>query len=276
MFPWSSEFRWDVGHALFLGAFYAVLATMVAALVLSVRRARAGLASDRAAHLAWRAAFEELSGMARACRHQLTGEIPHRQCENGFDCRACAAHSALLARGVGPAVSEIPQSQVAGVSCEHDRLYHRGHTWVKPEGDGTVTVGLDSLAQRMAGGAAQVSLPEDGERLVTGGPLAFLRVAGGAVRVLSPVDGLVLGRSAEGLRFTLRIRPSGHLDLRHLLSGWEARVWLLREFERLQLALAAKGCGPALADGGELVADLSQALSKRGHLDLLEQMLLDC
>ena len=50
---------------------------------------------------------------------------------------------------------------------------------------------------------------------------------------------------------------SGELAFRHLLRGAEVRPWLLREMERLQMALTAEGAVPTLADGGVPVADIS-------------------
>ena len=49
-------------------------------------------------------------------------------------------------------------------------------------------------------------------------------------------------------------------DLRHLLTPAEARAWMLREMERLQLALTIDGVGPTLADGGVPVDDLAAAI----------------
>ena len=46
-----------------------------------------------------------------------------------------------------------------------DRLYHRGHTWVKPVEDGNVLVGLDSLAEHLIGAPDSVRLPEPGQEI---------------------------------------------------------------------------------------------------------------
>jgi hypothetical protein len=62
-----------------------------------------------------------------------------------------------------------------------------------------------------------------------------------------------------GARFTVRIDPGPALDLRHLLVGNEARVWAVREMERLQAACGGPA-GVALADGGELVEDVGAAV----------------
>ena len=48
--------------------------------------------------------------------------------------------------------------------------------------------------------------------------------------------------------------------MRHLLSGAEVKPWLMREMERLQLALTMEGASvPSLADGGVPVRDIAAA-----------------
>ncbi len=69
---------------------------------------------------------------------------------------------------------------------------------------------------------------------------------------------------APGAGWYLKVRPaaSGEPAFRHLLRGAEMRPWLMREMERLQLALTAEGASPALADGGVPVADIAARLSQ--------------
>ena len=55
---------------------------------------------------------------------------------------------------------------------------------------------------------------------------------------------------------TLRVAPK-NLDWTHLLRGAEVQPWLMREMERLQLALAMEGAAPTLADGGVPVDDIA-------------------
>jgi glycine cleavage system H protein len=162
-----------------------------------------------------------------------------------------------------------------GFEMPLDRLYHRGHTWVRPEPDGTLTVGLDDLACRLVGMPEKVDLPRAGDRLEVNGRAGRLTTRGHEVRVLSPVDGTVLEVRGEGAAATLRVDPGGTADLRHLLSGREARAWALRELERLQRAAGPGSIGAALADGGELVADVGAALPPDRYDALLGEMLLE-
>jgi glycine cleavage system H protein len=273
MFPWSPEFTWDVTHVAFFGALYSVLVTVAGSLALAFWRARRDAREGRAAAIAWHGDFEEMPASARACRHQLTGEAPDRACENGFDCRHCAEHPHL--QGLRRADKTADLADQFGFDLPLDSLYHRGHTWVHPEADGTLTVGLDDLARRLVGTPERVELPGAGSRLQVNGPAGRLTTRGHEVRVLSPVDGTVVEVRDAGARFTLRVDPGGTPDLRHLLSGAEARAWALRELERLQRALGSSELGAALADGGELVADVGAALPADRYDALLGDMLLE-
>jgi hypothetical protein len=272
MFPWSPEFVWDAGHVIFFGAFYSVLAAIAGGLGLAAWRAFRDARDGRLAAVAWHAEFEELPVSARACRHQLTGEAPDRVCEKGFDCRDCREHATLERLRIPRTPAEAGRF---GFDLSLDRFYHRGHTWARPEVDGTVSVGLDDVARRLVGTPAAVVLPPPGTRLETNAPAIRLRTRGVEVRLLSPVDGTVIATSGEGAGFTLRVDPGGPVDVRHLLYGREAQVWALRELERLQGAFGEAGAGMALADGGELVADVGAVLPRERYDALLGDMLLE-
>src|SRR6516225_7425562 len=78
----------------------------------------------------------DLPAADRACRHVLTGEFKCRECPNAFDCRQCETHARLIAQH-SPRLAE--EDEVFGMRFPADRFYHRGHTWARPESDGTVT-----------------------------------------------------------------------------------------------------------------------------------------
>ena len=108
MLPGIYGFAWDTGHIVFLGAFYAVLTviliTLTAATVRSVRAFRLG----RVDAVRWHSEFHDLPAEARRCRHALTGGIPGRTCDNGFDCRSCATHGRILNDAAVQADSSAP------------------------------------------------------------------------------------------------------------------------------------------------------------------------
>jgi hypothetical protein len=98
-----------------------------------------------------------------------------------------------------------------------------------------------------------------------------------SVPVLSPVDGRVLSVNHEvidhpelvqtdpyGQGWLFRIRPYNlYHNLRDLLSGVEARVWMEEEIRQLSGELEPSGALPHAADGGRMIEDLAPVLGRR-------------
>jgi hypothetical protein len=101
-----------------------------------------------------------------------------------------------------------------------------------------------------------VDLPRPGVRVHANGTAFRVHKRSADVRLLSPVDGEVVETGGPSRGWYLRVKPDGDPALSHLLSGAEVKPWLMREIERLQLALSEEGAAPTLADGGVLVADV--------------------
>ncbi|HTS66425.1 MAG TPA: hypothetical protein VMH28_30585 [Candidatus Acidoferrales bacterium] len=247
---------------IFLGAFYTVLTVVAATLLNALWRSLRDLRRGKVEHVRWHSDFHDLPASDRTCRHVLTGEFQHRECPNAFDCRVCQTHRNWVELHPPREVSE-QEEEIFGMSFPLDRFYHRGHTWARPESDGTLTVGLDELGSRILGAPDSVELPQRGSRVEANGAAFRIRKREADVRVLCPVDGEVVETGGPGRGFFLRVKPIGpSFDLRHLLSGWEVRPWLMREMERLQLALSMEGAGATLADGGVPVSDISASYPK--------------
>jgi hypothetical protein len=242
---------------IFLGTFFTVVLVIVATLSLAVVRAYTAFLKRHHETIQWEAEFEDLPIAARVCRHQITGEVTARLCRNEFDCRSCAVHPTFLAEWAPAVAPAGTEESIFGFVMPLDRYYHRGHTWVKHEGNGVYAIGLDDFGSRMIGQPDAVELPSVGTPLVANGNGWLLRKGRASVRILSPIDGIVLqtGSAQEG--WLLKVHggePAG--SMRHLLRGEEVRPWVMRELERLQLAVAPAGIGMSLADGGELVPDM--------------------
>lgn len=239
MFPGVYGFEWSAGYLIFLGLFYAVVLVTFGAVAAALLRAWRDVRRRRVEAIRWQSDFHDLPERDRGCRHQISGRVARRTCENAFDCRTCAVHAKLA-----------PPPQPG-------RLYHRGHTWVDAQADGTVTVGLDDFARRIAGKPDAVELPRPGSRVEVNGTGWKMRRNGAEVRVLSPVEGEVVAAGGVDAGWFLKVRPSS-FNMAHLLQGVEADRWMVREMERVQLMLGAEA-GPALADGGVMVEDVPAA-----------------
>ncbi len=232
MLPGVFEFRWDLGHVIFLGAFYSVVTVIGITLAVGGRRAWRSLFFLHVDHVRWHEEFEELPASARACRHALSGRFPGRQCEHGFDCGACLEH---------PVIAKWESKvQLSGteLACTRDsvrpgRLHHRGHTWVEKLDNGNVRLGLDNLARLLIGAWDSVELPEVGTHLEVNGT-AWTVVKGGArLRILAPVAGEVVASAAGEIAGYLEVKLAAPARLEHLLDDKEAPAWLASELERL-------------------------------------------
>jgi glycine cleavage system H lipoate-binding protein len=141
-----------------------------------------------------------------------------------------------------------------------DCLFHRGHAWARREADGTVTVGLDELAERVLGEVDAMLLPAVGTKLEVNGVAWTARIGRDEVRILAPAGGEVIAQGGRDRGWYLRMRPvAAETSTRHLLAGNEARAWMGHELARLVAAMHGPEVGAALADGGHLVGDLRRA-----------------
>lgn len=160
---------------------------------------------------------------------------------------------------IGRRVSEI----VEWFRVPSRLYYHQGHTWLRPENDGLVSVGLDDFAQKFVGKVDSIDLPDIGSRLAQGEKGWSLRVNARPIPMLSPVDGEVVSVNEEAIAspdllnqdpfekgWLLKIRPV-KLDSnkRNLLTGQLARQWTEDALERLRAEIG-KSVGPVYQDGG--------------------------
>lgn len=263
MFPWVYGFTWEPGNLIFLGIFYSVVAIILGTVGIALIRSLRDFQARKADDIRWKLDFEDLPAGNRVCRHELTGEFKHRMCGRGFDCRECPDHAKLLASRVQTIHPDLEtgeeEGRTLGFDMPMERMYHRGHTWVKAEPDGTATVGLDDFGSRLIGEPDDVRLPAAGTLLHVNGTAWHFNKNGSEVRILSPVDGEVFQTGGTKAGWYLKLKPLGKkIDTRHLLRGPEIRPWLAREMERLEFSLEADGLGMSLADGGALVDDLSK------------------
>lgn len=258
MFPGVDGFHWTVGHVLFLSIFFAVVVTIIVTVIRAALRTAHELRTRPATELSWNSDFAEIPESERRCRHELAGRVHSRTCENAFDCRHCANYSNFEALPDSGAGHEL------GITYSPNRLYHRGHTWVEPDKDGCLTVGLDDLAEHIIGKPDSVEMPQVGAELDLNGTAWRMKKNGMEIPVRAPIEGTVaaVGGADAGwyLKIRPRLNPSDPLTLRHLLRGVEVNGWLARELERLHNQLQAPNAVPTLADGGVLVNGLMDAV----------------
>ena len=273
MFPGIDGFRWTVGHVLFLSIFFTVVATIFTTVVSAVWRTRRDFQTHRAAALCWNSDFAELPEKDRRCRHELAGRVISRTCNNAFDCRHCEKYPQFA---VLPATR---RAQSSGLKYPDDRLYHRGHTWVKPEEDGTVTIGLDDLANHLIGDPDSLITPAVNDEIELNQTAWRMQKNRKEIRLRSPIEGTVVAVGSPRQCWYLKVRPRLDLrdpaTLRHLLRGSEVEGWVACELERLQIELRAPNTPPALADGGTMLPHLMDAMPEADWETVLTNTFLE-
>jgi len=273
MFPGIDGFHWTAGHVVFLSLFFAVVMTIAATVVSAAQRTAHAFRKKRAIEFCWKSDFAELPEAERRCRHELAGRVMSRTCDNAFDCRHCEKFSQFAVLPARGTVHSL------GLDYPEDRFYHRGHTWVKPEEGGILTVGLDALAEHVIGCADSVKMPEIGSDLEINETAWRMKKNGNEIRVRAPIEGKVVGIGGpeEGwfLKISPRLSASDPVALRHLLRGPEVYGWISRELERLQMQLRAPDTPPSLADGGVLVPGLMDAVPEANWDNVLAETFLE-
>ena len=258
MFPGVYGFTWDAGNLIFLGLFFTVVAVIATTVTIATLRTRRDMRLGKEEAIRWSEDFHTLPLALRACRHELTGELRHRSCPNGFDCRACEVHGRFV--------------QAEG-SRGNEELYHRGHTRVRKDSDGNYLIALTEFGRKVFGTPEAISLPAPGSRVRVNGKAWMMRRNGQEVRILSPLDGVVIAQGTAGDDWCLKLAPIDG-SIAHLLNEKEADAWRTRELERLQILLGGKA-SPALADGGELVDDLPAQYPEANWDDVWGQVFLE-
>jgi hypothetical protein len=273
MFPGVDGFHWTAGHIIFLCLFFAVLLTIGATTILAALRTTRDFRSHRAIDLCWHADFADLPVADRRCRHELAGRVMSRVCDKAFDCRHCEKYAEFAV---------LPATGVAhdlGLNYSDDRFYHRGHTWVHPEEDGTVTIGLDEFADHLLGAPDSFTLPAIGDELDLNQTAWRMKKNGKEISVRAPLEGSVVAVGGPKAGWYLKLCPRldvhDPITLRHLLRGPEVYGWLSHEVERLQLQLRAPGATPTLADGGMLQPDLMDAMQQADWNTVLADTFLE-
>ncbi len=258
MLPWVYGFSWQAGNVIFLTIFYSVVAVIFGTFAVAVVRALRDVKLGHIEAIRWHVDFNDLPDMAKICRDGFTSGTEAHVCRNGFDCRTCEWRENACPAGNDSSPNRADanhdpiKAKLFGFDMPSDRLYHRGHTWVKREADGMLKIGIDDFGRRMLGASYSPELPKIGAVLSVNGTGWHFVNGGSRVRILSPVDGKVTAVVGTNDGFYLQVDPGDDCDLRHLLKGSEIRPWIMRELERLEMILSTENTGISLADGGEI------------------------
>ncbi len=106
-----------------------------------------------------------------------------------------------------------------------DLRFTSEHEWLRPEEDGSVTIGITDHAQSALGDLVYVELPEVGQDLEVGGEMAVVESVKAASDVYAPVSGSVLAVNEDladdperinadpyGQGWIIRLQPTDGID----------------------------------------------------------------
>ena len=110
--------------------------------------------------------------------------------------------------------------------------YTRTHEWLRPEDDGTYTVGISDHAQDALGDLVFVETPEVGRSVTAGEACAVVESVKAASDIYSPIDGEViaandalaaqpelLNTDPYGEGWIMKIRPAAEAETSTLLDA---------------------------------------------------------
>ena len=99
-----------------------------------------------------------------------------------------------------------------------DLLYTEEHEWLRPEEDGSYTVGITDHAQSALGDLVYVELPEIDAELESGGEMAVVESVKAASDVYAPVAGSITAVNEELADDPEKINADPYGD------GWIVRI----------------------------------------------------
>jgi glycine cleavage system H protein len=103
-------------------------------------------------------------------------------------------------------------------SLPADLRYAKSHEWVRPEADGTVTIGITDYAQNSLGDITYVQAPKVGAVLAAGAVFGVVESVKAASDLYAPVAGTVVAvnPALDGAPETVNREPYG--------AGWMMRL----------------------------------------------------
>ncbi|HEY3380353.1 MAG TPA: glycine cleavage system protein H [Vicinamibacterales bacterium] len=175
-------------------------------------------------------------------------------------------------------------TRVDGLLWRAGVYYAPGHAWLQWREGSTLRIGLDDLAQHLLSQITEVMLPQQGQMVRVGEPVAVIRCGRRRATLPAPVDGKVVAINrrlvgnpsrlhndpyAGGWLYAVEPSDTGYTRLPY---GQDSKKWFSTEAIRLSQFLEHQ-LGMAAADGGELVAPGPSLLTEQQWEELTQTFL---
>ena len=156
-------------------------------------------------------------------------------------------------------------------------ILSKGHTWLRPNNDGLVSIGIDEFGLNALGTLSISSCPKKG-KLIKRGDILFEATSGNKkVNFLSPVDGIVSSVNKEkiGKRITdpyktwgVQLLSKDFSENKKIgFSGDDAMYWLKKESIKFKSFInnglpKVEAVGATMFDGGLIKRELVSSLNE--------------
>lgn len=222
----------------------------------------------------WQDRLRQMPLSRRPCIHHMKGRIDFKACPRSYHCIDCEFDQFFQDRfKVFARVEEVGFKKVNGFELPSGYYLSPGHTWIKLEGGGVVSLGIDDFAARLLGTFDSLSAPLMGKTLSRGKAAFTLGRDRHRVTFDSPVSGVVTEVNPQVLKNPSAIAGSPYIE------GWILTLFcpdLKKDLKSMMFMDTAKKfmadvagtlhhfmeerTGLKAADGGELVPDIFGSL----------------
>jgi glycine cleavage system H lipoate-binding protein/ferredoxin len=199
--------------------------------------------------------FRNLPASQRKCRYMSMGFFSRKICPNYYECWNCevdqrfedlhGTHGVFLLKKMGDA-----EIKTGGFKLPLDRMYARGHVWIKQIGK-VLRVGIDDFARQVIGPIQVIKLPGIHMRVDKGEPIWILSGYDKTLTMLSPVEGKIVDVNPNIIDNPFLIRTDAYArgwildlepkdlnrELKNFLVGRSVEGWLRLDSEELHQLL---------------------------------------
>ena len=136
-------------------------------------------------------------------------------------------------------------TSIEGYNFPDELYYHKEHSWVKVEPDGTVRIGMNDFYQKSAGDTTYIDLPFEGDAVSQGETCGKIQSAKWVGKFVSPISGEIIrvnteleddcsliNKSPYEKGWIMMVKPSKiNEELQHLYRGTKVEDWVKKEIQ---------------------------------------------
>jgi len=183
----------------------------------------------------------------------------------------------------------LPSVRAMPLEFPREVYYHKGHAWVKLEGDKRekeARVGLDDFTQQVMGEVEAIELPPVGTELSQGEVAWRIHRGGRVLAQLAPLSGKVVevnerlfrdptlvNRSPYEKGWVLKIRPKAlGQEITKLMDSFQFQVVFDQVKAKLRASIHPQALGAVYSDGEDLVRGMAEKLDEESWKTLVREV----